>query len=302
MRIPSLKKVDSGIDEIFEVLKVNDPYFYPLWHYHPQYEIILIKEGRGDRYVGDNIGPFSIGDIFILGPNIPHVFRNDPEYFVNGSRKMVKAIVLYWNYMFIKSDLFDLNEFASIRELLYLSFRGLLIKGTSKKDVAHLLNRVVNKKGINRILEFISMLHSIATKAEYEPLSSLGFSATIDEEEVIKLNKVFNYLLNNFSRTITLKEIANISNMSPPTFCRYFKRITNKTFITFLNEIRVGHASKLLIENKNKNISQICLESGFNNLTNFYIQFQKLKKLSPMEFKRKYNFESTPKSRREQIS
>jgi AraC-like DNA-binding protein len=290
MLIPSLKKVDSGEHEIFGILKVNDPYFYPLWHYHPQYEIILIKEGGGNRYVGDNIGPFSKGDILLLGPSIPHVFRNDLEYFVNGSRKMVKALVLYWDYKFIKSDLFDLNEFAPIRELLQLSTRGLLIKGNSKKEVAYLLNHVVNKEGIDRILEFILMLHFVATKAEYEPLSSLGFSATINEEEVTKLNKIFDYLLNNFSRTITLKEIANISNMSPTNFCRYFKKITNKTFITFLNEIRVGHASKLLIENKNKNLSQICSESGFNNLTNFYIQFHKFKKLSPMEFKHKYNF------------
>ena len=290
MRIPSLKKVDSGGDEIFGVLRVSDFYFYPLWHYHPQYEIILIKEGIGNCYVGDNISPFSEEEIFLLGPNIPHVFRNDPEYFVNGSRKMVKAIVLYWNYRFIKNDLFNLSEFTPIIELLQQSKRGLLIKGVSRKHVARLLNKVVNKEGIDRILEFISMLHFVATKAEYEPLSSLGFSATIDEKEVNKLNKIFDYLLKNFSRTITLKEIADISNMSPTTFCRYFKKITNKTFITFLNEIRIGHASKLLIENKNKNISQICFESGFNNLTNFYIQFHKYKKLSPMEFKHKYKF------------
>jgi AraC-like DNA-binding protein len=290
MLIPSLKKVDSGRDKIFGILKVNDPNFYPLWHYHPQCEIMLIKEGAGNRYVGDSFSPFSKGEIILLGPNIPHVFRSDPEYFVNGSKKMVKAIVLYWNYKLSKNDLFNLNEFAPIRELLQQTKRGLLIKENSKKTVARLLNRVVNTVGIDQIIEFISMLHFVATKAEYEPLSSLGFSATIDEEEVIKLNKVFDYLLKNFSRGITLQEIADISNMSPTTFCRYFKKITNKTFITFLNEIRVGHASKLLIENKNKNISQICFESGFNNLTNFYIQFHKLKNLSPMEFKNKYKF------------
>lgn len=290
MLIPSLKKVDFGRDEIFGILKVNDPYFYPLWHYHPQCEIMLIKEGAGNRYVGDSFSPFSKGEIILLGPNIPHVFRSDPEYFVNGSKKKVKAIVLYWNYKLSKNDLFNLNEFAPIRELFQQTERGLLIKEISKKTVVRLLNRVVNKVGIDQIIEFISLLHFVATKAEYEPLSSLGFSAIIDEEEVNKLNKVFDYLLKNFSRGITLQEIADISNMSPTTFCRYFKKITNKTFITFLNEIRVGHASKLLIENKNKNISQICFESGFNNLTNFYIQFHKLKNLSPMEFKHKYKF------------
>lgn len=290
MLIPSLKKVDPIRDEIFGVLMVNDSHFYPLWHYHPQYEIILIEKGTGHRYVGDNFNPFSEGEILILGPNLPHVFRNDPEYFISGSTKNVKATVLYCNNRLINCDFFNLNEFTQIRELLQLSKRGLLIKGPSKKTVSRLLNTVVNKTGIDRLLEFISMLHFVAMEAEFEPLSSLGFSTTIDEEKVTKLNKVFDYLSNNFSRNITLKEIADMSNMSLTTFCRYFKKITNKTFITFLNEIRVGHASKLLIEHKNINISQICQESGFNNLTNFYIQFHKFKNLSPKEFKDKYNF------------
>lgn len=290
MLLPSLKKVDSGVDEIFEVLRVNDSHFYPLWHYHPQYEMFLIKEGGGNRFIGDNISPFSVGEIFLLGPNIPHVFRNDPEYFINGSIKKAKATVLYWDESLIKGDLFNLKEFTPIRELLKQAKRGLLIRGPSRKLVINFLNIVVNKTGIDRILEFVSMLHFIATKAEYDTLSSLGFSSKIDEKEVNKLNKVFDYLLNNFSRTITLKEIADISNMCPTTFCRYFKKTTNKTLITFLNEIRIGHASKLLIENKNMNISQICYESGFNNLTNFYIQFHKFKNLSPIEFKKKYSF------------
>lgn len=287
---PLLKKVDSGEDEIFGVLKVNDPFFHPLWHYHPQYEIILIKEGTGNRYIGDSFSPFTEGEIILLGPNIPHVFRNDPEYFLNGSKRTVKALVLYWSDKLPKYELFNLSEFKPIRELLHLSKRGLLIKGESKKTVSRMLRNVVMENGIKRIIEFISMLNYIATKAEYEPLSSVGFSAIADEEEVNMFNKVFEYLLKNFSKSITLQEMVDLSNMSTSTFCRNFKKITNKTFITFLNEIRVGHASKLLIENKNKNISQVCFESGFNNLTNFYIQFHKFKKLSPIEFKNKYIF------------
>ncbi|HUX56917.1 MAG TPA: AraC family transcriptional regulator [Bacteroidales bacterium] len=290
MRTPSLKKVDSGIGGLFEVLRVSDSYFYPLWHYHPQYEIILIKKGIGDCYIGDNIRPFNEGEIFLLGPDIPHIFRNSPEYFIKGSRKKAEATVLYFNYKLVRSELFNLNEFINIRELLQQSKRGLIIKGIYKKPVAHLLNKVVDNDGINQILEFISMLHFIATKVKYDPISSIGFTSSINEEGVPRLNKVFDYLLNNFSRTITLKEVADISNMSPSAFCRYFKKITNKTLITYLNEIRVGHACKLIIGNRNKNISQICNESGFNNLTNFYIQFRNFKNLSPSEFKQKYNF------------
>ena len=292
MRVPTLKKIDSGInDALFEVLIVNDSHFYPLWHYHPEYEIMFLQEGRGNYYVGDCINTISEGQIFFLGPNIPHLFRNYPEYFIAESRNRVKATVLYINEEFMKNNLFEMSEFAHIRELLINSRRGLVIKEEFARPVVYLLKRVIKMSGVERILEFISILQIIATKIDYEPLSSLGYISNINANEVARLNRVFDYLLKNFSKTITLKDIADIANMSPTTFCRYFKRITNKTLISFLNEIRIGYASKLLIEDKNKNISQICYECGFHNLTNFYIQFQKIKKTSPMEFKNSFDFQ-----------
>jgi AraC-like DNA-binding protein len=292
MRNPTLKKIDSGINhDFFEVLIVNDKHFYPLWHYHPQYEFMFLQEGKGNYYVGDCINTISEGQIFFLGPNIPHLFRNYPEYFLAESRNRAKATVLYINQEFMRNNLFEMSEFAQIRELLQNSKRGLVVKEEYAKLVAPRLKEVVKMSGIERILEVISMLQIIATKIYYEPLASIGYVSNINAHEVARLNRVFDYLLKNFSKTIKLQDIADIANMSPTTFCRYFKKITNKSLINFLNEIRIGYASKLLIEDKTKNISQICFESGFHNLTNFYIQFQKIKKVSPMEFKNSFQFQ-----------
>ncbi len=287
--IPSLKKLGTGANNIFEVLIVNEPHFYPYWHYHPQYEIMLLEKSSGTRYVGDDISPFEDGDVTFLGSNIPHLFRNHPEYFEKNSRKRAKATVIYFSDEFAESNFFNLGEMTAVKELLQLSQRGLSFRGRSKTEIARRMKGIVKKTGIERLFDFLSLLHYMTTGAEYNVLSSLGFSNVFDEKDLSRLNKIFDYLLKNFPNAITLSEVSKIANMSSTAFCRYFKERTNKTMITFLNEIRVGHACKLLIENKNMNISQICYECGFNNLTNFNIQFKKLKRMSPLDFRQTYS-------------
>jgi AraC-like DNA-binding protein len=285
----TLKKIGEGADNIFNVLIENSPNFYPYWHYHPQYEIMLIEKSTGTRYVGDSISPFQEGDITFLGSDIPHLFRNHPEYFSEKSKKKAKATVLYFSDEFINSGFFQLREMGAINELLQLSKRGIIINGSSKKEVARRLKKIVKGESVIRLLDFISLLNYIASKGEYEVLSSLGFTHNLDKQDLSRLNKIFDYLLNNFQKSITLDDVSKVANMSKAAFCRYFKDRTNKTLITFLNEIRIGHACKLLIENNNMNISEICYECGFNNLTNFNIQFKKLKKMNPMLYRETYH-------------
>jgi AraC-like DNA-binding protein/mannose-6-phosphate isomerase-like protein (cupin superfamily) len=291
MKIPLLKKIDTGLSkDSFKFLYVNDSFFFPSWHYHPEYEIMYLLKGRGTFYIGDCNNTINEGQIFFLGPNIPHLFRNYAEYFDKGSKRKVKAIVIYIREEFMKSDLFDMKEFCAIKVLLNQSKRGLVIRESQARKVGSILRNVTKKKGADSIIEFLSMLNLISNETEYSVLTSIGYMSGLDTQKVTGFTRVFDYLLKNFSSDITLKEIADLSNMSVTTFCRYFKRMTNTTLISFLNEIRIGHACKLMIENKNKKISQICYESGFRNLTNFYIQFHKIKKTSPIVFKNSYNF------------
>jgi AraC-like DNA-binding protein len=286
--IPSLKKVRAGISGVFEVLNVNDSHFYSYWHYHPQYEIMLIQKSSGAQYIGDSIGRFSEGDVIFLGPNIPHIFKNHPDYFNPNSKKKAKATVLYFSNDFINSDFFNLTEMQSIKKLLTLSKRGIKIYGSSKKTVANMLVKCVKSDNEDRIVNFLSLINYIAKKSEYKVLSSNSFLKNAEDKDLDRLNKVFDFLLNNFHNDINLSEVSEVASMSSTAFCRFFKKHTNKTMVTFLNEIRIGHACKLLIENENMNISDICFESGFNNLTNFIIQFKKLKNCPPMQYRQKY--------------
>ena len=287
--IPSLKKVVTDIHGIFEVLSVDDPHFFPHWHYHPQYEIILIQKSSGTLYAGDDISSFAEGDLFLLGPNIPHIFRNPPEYFEKNAKKKAKALVLYFSNDFINSSFFDLNEMQSIKKMLTLSKRGIKIPGNSNKQAATKFIKCIKSIKEERMINFLSLLHYISTKANFEILSSDSFTHFAANKELDRLNKVFNYLFNNFKNDINLSEISTMANMSTTAFCRFFKKHTNKTMVSFLNEIRIGHACKLLIENEYMNVSQICFESGYNNLTNFIIQFRKIKNCSPLAFRQKYH-------------
>jgi len=287
--VPTLKKIGEGTDDIFEVLNENASYFYPYWHYHPQFEIMLIEKSSGTRYLGDSISTFCEGDITFIGSDIPHLFRNHPEYFKTTSKKKVKATVLYISNGFLNSDLFELREMGAVKEMLHQSKRGLVFKGKSKKEIAFRLKKIAKDNGPGRLINFISLLHYIASNSEYEVLSSLGFSSSLNSQDLSRLNKVFDYLLKNFHKNISLHDVCKVAYMSSAAFCRYFKERTNKTFITFLNEIRIGNACKLLIENKNMSISEICYQSGFNNLTNFNIQFKKIKNTNPQAYREKYN-------------
>ena len=282
--LSSLKKIDADKDDVFTVLKVNDKEFYGWWHHHPELEIMLIEKGTGTRYLGDSITSFTEGDITIIGSNLPHLFKNEPIY----PKSKVKALVLYFNNKFTNSDFIKFNAFSQIMELLHLSQRGLIITGESRKKTACLLKKIVRKEGLDRLLELIHLLGFIARSGNIKVLSSVGFKPKINNNDYERINKIFKYVYDNFNKEICLTEVADNSNMSVSTFCRYFKKRTNKTFISFLNELRIGHACKMLIANKDIAVSDVCYESGYNNLTNFYIQFKKLKNLAPLDYQNKY--------------
>lgn len=286
--VPSLKKVGVDIHEIFEALQVDDAHFYPHWHFHPQYEIILIQKGTGTLFAGDNYIPFKNGDIFIMGSNIPHIFRNPPEYFEENSNLRVKAMVLYFSHEFIESDFFNLNDMQSIKQLLILSERGIKLTGDSTREAVVKFTRCFNTIKEDRMIHFLSFLNFVSAQANYKVLSSNSFANQIINKELDRLNNVFNFLYAQFKNDIKLAEVSKIANMSTTAFCRFFKKHTNKTMISFLNEIRISNACKLLIENQNMNVSQICFECGFNNLTNFIIQFKKVKNCSPVAFRKQY--------------
>ena len=283
MKYSSLKKVSSENDQIIEVLELKEPHFYPLWHFHPESEIMLLNKSIGTQYVGDAIENFKTGDVVLLGPNIPHVWRNSQEHFVEGANLVAEATVIYFREERFGSDFLALPEMSDINKLLTIAQRGVRFEGKTNFVLAEKIHAMTRKEGSNRVIGLLSLLSYMANQCNYRPISSLSYIPRVDESDFGRFNMVLAYLMNNFSKKIKLDEIAGVANMTPTAFCKYFKSRTNKTFVRFLNEIRIGHACKLLME-KEKGPSEICYESGFNNLTNFHIQFKKIKNMTPLEY------------------
>ena len=283
-----LRKVDAGKDHSFSIREDIHPYLYNHWHYHPEMELTLIRKGRGIRLVGDSLEEFDDGDIVLLGSNLPHMWRNDPAYFERDSTLHIEAIAIHFMEYFFGTHFHDLPEMKHIRDLFERAQQGIRIKGKTRDLVQQKMEKILQVNGIKRIEYLLNLLEMIASSSTCESLSSSGFTKTYNLTNTDKINDIYSYTFTNFKNRITIKDIADEVNLSPHSFCRYFKTRTLKTYWQFLSEIRVGYACKLLIENRTS-INQICYESGFYNLSNFNRCFKTITNKTPLQYFKEYS-------------
>jgi AraC-like DNA-binding protein len=273
--------------ETYNILNVDRPYFIVPWHMHPEIEIMSIVKGQGTRFVGDSVESYKEGDLVIMGSNLPHCWKSGPSHYEEETKYHTKAHVILFNETSFGKDFFNLSELKGIRELFDRAGRGICFTGKTSKHISDKIEKAYLKKGVERFIAFIAILNDMANSTEYRLLVSTGYSTSLIESDMLRLNKVFDYLTINFSKQIRLDEVASLACMSSTAFCRYFKSHTNKSVIQFLNELRVGHAKKLLIET-NENIGNIHFVCGFVNASNFYEQFRKITSCSPLEFRKRH--------------
>ena len=283
---PILEYLPRNASESFVVKFFDYPYYPTPWHYHPEFEIVLITESTGKRFVGDQIADFQPGNLALLGENLPHFYRNDSRYYENLPHLRATSIVIHFLRESLGNDFLALPETENIRHLLEKSARGMEISGETRLKVAQKMHEILELQGFSRKIKLLEILHLLAETDEFTFIASPGVVGE-NEKDNQRMNKILEYVLQNFKEEIHLSHLADLVNMSETSFSRYFKYRTRKTFTQFLNEIRIGHAGKLLVED-NLNIAQICYECGFNNLSNFNRQFRDFHKLSPSEFKKNY--------------
>jgi AraC-type DNA-binding domain-containing proteins len=279
--------IDSHIHYYVEDL----PHFIVPWHYHPAIEIMYIKSGTGTRFVGDHIENYKEGDVCMIGPKLPHEWRNDDIYYNKTSGLRATCICLFFKREIFNPDFIRLPEMNNIRELIERSRRGIKFLGNSKLRISDFMNRSVNDTGIRKVVNLLSLLELMATSEEYELLASVGFTDSVNSEDFERFNKVYRYMVKNFAKPIKLEEVSSLIGLSPTAFCRYFKERTKKTFVEYLNEMRIGYSKKLLIEGKMK-ISIISEEAGFTNLSNFIVQFKKTVGMSPSQYQKRFGVKS----------
>lgn len=275
--------IDSHIHYYIEDL----PHFIVPWHYHPAIEIMYITRGIGTRFVGDCIEQYEEGDVCMIGPNLPHEWRNDDAYFDKESGLRATCICLFFKREIFDPNFIRLPEMNNIRDLIERSRRGLKFTGKSKLEITRFIRSSVNDVGVRKVTNLLTLLELMATSTEYELLASVGFTNSVNSEDFERFNKVYKFLVKNFATSIRLEEVSTLVGLTPTAFCRYFKERTKKTFVEYLNEMRIGYSKKLLLENKMK-ISTISGEVGFPNLSNFISQFKKVTGMSPSQFQKQF--------------
>lgn len=283
-----LKIINTPPKDVFHLMKVNDTYFFPSWHFHPEFEIMLVIQGKGIRFVGDSMERFQPGDLVFLGKGIPHFYRSDDEYYQRTSAENSRALVLYFCEDFLGESIWDLPDISHLKKLVSNSSRGVKFEGPVKERMINQLMKLDDgRDSLAKVIDLLTILQTMAEAKEFTLLSSRGFKHNLDEAECSRMNSVYQHIINNYSENPSLEEVAKVAFMSPTSFCRYFKSHTNKTYTQFLNEIKIGNACKFLIEDK-MSISQVCYETGFNNFTHFNSQFKRIIGITPTQYKQKH--------------
>ncbi len=284
---PQLLKVSNAPAQSFSVRQDLVPYVNNKWHYHPEVELIHFNKGKGTQFIGDSIKRFQTGDIILVGSQLPHFWRFDDVYFNENSTAQADVRVAHFNECFWGVEFLELPENKMIKSVLEKARRGLKINGSAKKTVSLLLEKMLQAEGNERIIILIQALNEIANCPSLITLSSIGFRHDFEEAENDRINDIYNYTLTNFKRKILLEDIASIAIVSAYSFCRYFKSRTRKTYSQFVLEIKVGHACKMLIENR-LSVKELCYESGFNNFASFHKYFKLITGKSPITYQKDF--------------
>lgn len=270
------------------MVKAFDYAYYPTpWHFHPEYELVLVTESRGKRFIGDNIVDFEAGDLAFIGPNLPHLYRNDPAFYAPGSTLRAKSIVVHFSENSFGENFLSLPETKPLQALFSRSARGLEVTGGTNARISAMMHELCEHKGLNRWIKLIEIVKTLAESDELRPISHESIQGK-NQTESDRMNKVFEFVMKNFHRGITVSEMAQQIHLAESSFSRYFSNRTRKTFITFVNEVRLSHACKLLSENQ-INISEVCFQCGFNNLSNFNRLFKKMYGISPLVYRKEHD-------------
>ncbi len=269
------------------VRDLRDPYFDPHWHFHPEYQLFIVLEGTGTRFIGDHMQRFGPGDLVLTGPNLPHVWRSDAPYFEKDSNLSTRGIVVYFRDVILAEQLLETQESLKIKQLLDRSHRGLEFYGQTREQVGERVQALAGTTGFESVLGLLHILHTLSLSDEYTVLSRLGLPTPLRPVDQERMERVYAFLMGHFTQTIRLDEVASIANMAPTAFCRYFKERTNKSLSQFIAELRIGYACKLMVE-EGLSVSQIAYECGYRALSNFNRQFKSITGVTPREYKRQY--------------
>lgn len=262
--------------------RYKSEFSYPV-HFHPEYELNYISNAKGaKRIIGDHIDEIDDLELVLIGPNISHCWED-----FHNNEKQIHEITIQFPADLIGEGLLSKNIFKPIKDLFQHAQRGVAFSRSTIKDVEDKLLTISKKNGFDSILELQSLLFDLATSRNQRLLTNVSFQRANDFNNSENIEKMYNYIKENYHKKIKLEEASKLLNISVVSFTRLIKQHTGKSFIDFLNEMRLGHATRQLIET-NTSIAQVCFNCGFNNVSNFNRIFKRKQGVTPSEFRNNF--------------
>ncbi|NBB23386.1 helix-turn-helix domain-containing protein [Runella sp. CRIBMP] len=283
-----LFRVPTVDDRSFRVQVDHDKHFYQRLHFHPEFQLTLIKEGTGTLVVGDRIDRFQPYDLVLLGANVPHVMLNDVDYFQPDSQRQVMAYSFFFKESILGEIFITSPELMHIAELLREATHGVRIRFSGPNSLTDRLEKINELRPFEQLMLLLNTLDTLTLTPDCERLSGTSYKNPNKPVDHQRLENVFNFILTNYANAITLDDIAGVANLTPHAFCRFLRVHTRKTFSQLLNEVRIEHACRLL-KDSTQSVSQIAFSCGYANLSNFNRQFKQVTGMPPRDYLKKTN-------------
>jgi len=283
MSIPSYRLINPQANRCY-VFKWEPFGLTTPWHYHPELELIYFIEGKTTGVIGEGFVEFNEGDLVLLGTNFPHVLQEHTQFKRDNPDCDPFGLIIQFTEGFLGEQFFNIPELLPVRQLFDKAKRGIIFNKETVNKVAPVLTAMYEKDDTRKLIYLLDVLTTLSEQKQYDYLTPKDYSYehTFDEERMLSINE---YVYNHFKDPISITDMARVSNMTETSFCRYFKKRTLKTFVQFLNEVRISYASRLL-NNDSYSITDACFESGFNSLSYFNRQFKAVMKMSPIQYKK----------------
>lgn len=267
---------------VFAVLEDKKENFYNYYHRHDEAQITYILRGKGTIMVGNVLQSFQSGDLFVLKPNEPHMF--DRDLGEDEDIRDIHAIHIFVNFDRMKK-LYHIPEFENVRDYLLGLDTSKMLDRSVSESLMHFFTNLMVKTSMPRFTEFLSLLHHLSlhddnTISLYSGVRNVAYS----DKDGARISQVYKYTFENYDKDISVDQVADIIHMTPTSFCKFFKKHTMKTYISFLNEVRIEKACQILINNKAEHISEAAFQVGFNNIVHFNRVFKSVTKLSPRKY------------------
>lgn len=277
------ERVAPGPAASFIWKRRRDPRFEFSWHVHPEAELTRIVKSRGRRLVGDSVEDYAEGDLVLVGPELPHTWHSEP-----GRRGPHEAVVIQFAPAFLGADFLSRPELLPLRRLLERARRGLRFEGRGAREAGRRLDAMGALDGFARLRALLDVLALLAAERRARPLASPGYAPPARQGDPGRIDRVCRFLADRCLGDVSLAEAAARAHLSPAAFCRFFKARTGMTLVGYLNELRIGHACRLLVETE-RPVADIAFASGFHNLAHFNRRFRTVRGRPPRDYRRAFS-------------